>query len=318
MIQQNKLNIPILLLVFNRIDTTKVVLDRIKDLKPTKLYIGSDAARENNDIEKIKVQELRDYILNFIDWECEVKTLFQEKNLGCKYAVSGAIKWFFSQEEKGIVIEDDVVPSINFFYFCQEMLEKYKDNLNVGSISGRNDIGMLDNYEEKDYYFINKFICWGWASWSNRVLSNDVEYGNTSTVDKSIYDNISSKENMIVQASIGLIKSKQVNSWAYPFDLSFRLKNQLCLIPAKNMVRNIGLDVAGAHSNGGSSDVARYFDDFMPVFNKNKVVKSNDLFLNKFIHMRYKNIVYLYLFSKIEYLGWFRKIMKRVKYLWIK
>ncbi len=114
------LNTAVLFLVFNRLDVTKQVFGAIKQAKPPRLYIAADGARETKDGEELKVEEVRDFILSNIDWECEVKTLFRENNFGCKYAVSGAIDWFFENEEMGIILEDDCLPSQSFFWFCEE------------------------------------------------------------------------------------------------------------------------------------------------------------------------------------------------------
>jgi hypothetical protein len=118
--QSSKLSTPLLFLVFNRLDTTKKVFEEIRRAKPNKLYVAADGPR--NDQEKDKTDAVRKYILENIDWKCKVKTLFREKNLGCKYAVSGAIDWFFNNEEMGMILEDDCLPSQSFFRFCQDML----------------------------------------------------------------------------------------------------------------------------------------------------------------------------------------------------
>ena len=91
---------PILFLIFNRPDTTKKVFDAIKKVAPSKLYIASDGPRENKENEFNLCQESRS-IINEIDWNCEIKLLFREKNLGCKIAVSSAIDWFFQHENEG-------------------------------------------------------------------------------------------------------------------------------------------------------------------------------------------------------------------------
>lgn len=109
------LNTPVLFLVFNRLDTTKQVFEAIRQAKPPRLYVAADGAREEKKGEEQKVKAVREYILNNIDWNCEVKTLFRDKNLGCKYAVSGSINWFFENEEMGIILEDDCLPSQSFF-----------------------------------------------------------------------------------------------------------------------------------------------------------------------------------------------------------
>ena len=303
--------IPIIINLFNRIEPIKKLMKILLQVKPSKLYIASDGYRTDIDGEVEKVDEVRKYILANITWECEVKTLFREKNLGCKYALHGAVQWFFQQEERGIVLEDDILPSLSFFTFCEKMLEMYRDDKRIGSISGRNELGQCQT--NLDYSFTSKFFCWGWASWSDRVLDNNVELANTSIVNGNIYKGLHFKEQLLLEGMIGLIKSKQVNSWAYPYDLSFRQKRQLCLIPSKNMIQNIGLDIIGAHSNGGSEDSIEYFDSYLPKFNSDIIVKANNKFMNKFIEQRYLNIVTLYIFSKIEYLGKIRKIVKNIK-----
>ena len=109
---------PVLFIVFNRIDTTQKVFDQIKKYRPEKLYLASDGARLEIDTEVQDVQEIRDFLIFNIDWDCEVKTKFSEHNLGCKYGPQDAISWFFENEESGIILEDDCLPSQSFFGYC--------------------------------------------------------------------------------------------------------------------------------------------------------------------------------------------------------
>ncbi|MCX7759372.1 MAG: nucleotide-diphospho-sugar transferase, partial [bacterium] len=104
----------VLLLTFKRLDTTRQVFEMIRKAKPPRLYIAGDGPRDWVEGEKEKVKAVRDYVMNNIDWNCEVKTLFRDKNLGCGRAVSEAITWFFEHEEMGIILEDDTVPSLSF------------------------------------------------------------------------------------------------------------------------------------------------------------------------------------------------------------
>ena len=120
------LNTAVLFLVFSRLDTTKQVFESIRQAKPPRLYIAADGAREVKEGEAEKVKAVRDYITSNIDWECEVKTLFREQNFGCKMAVSGAIDWFFQNEEMGIILEDDCLPSQSFFGFVRIYLKSIK------------------------------------------------------------------------------------------------------------------------------------------------------------------------------------------------
>ena len=114
-------SIPILINTFNRIRPVKELLSVLSIIKPKRLYIASDGHRKHVKNEIYKVDEIRKYILDNIDWECEVKTLFRDENLGCKYALHGAVQWFFNQEKKGIVLEDDILPSLHFFTFTSNV-----------------------------------------------------------------------------------------------------------------------------------------------------------------------------------------------------
>ena len=120
----NLLKTPVLFLVFNRPDTTKKVFEKIRLAKPRKLYVVSDGSREGNIRDREKIKIVRE-IVTRIDWQCKLKTLFRDENLGCKKGVSQAISWFFENEEQGIILEDDCLPSQSFFWFCEELLEKY-------------------------------------------------------------------------------------------------------------------------------------------------------------------------------------------------
>ena len=153
----------VLFLVFNRPDTTLKIFNAIRDLKPSRLYLASDGPRKNIDGEKEKVDIVRK-IVTAVDWDCDVKTLFREKNLGCGVGVSEAITWFFQNEKEGIILEDDDLPHPDFFIFCESMLDRYRNNHEILTISGNNfQNGNIRG--EASYYFSKYFHSWGWASW---------------------------------------------------------------------------------------------------------------------------------------------------------
>lgn len=158
------LHTPVLFLVYKRPDTTRQVFEAIRQAKPPRLYIAADGPKKDLPEEAEKVKQVRDIVLSGVDWDCEVETLFRDENLGCKYGVSGGIDWFFENEEEGIILEDDTLPSQSFFWFCQELLERYKDDKRIMAISG-------DNFQNGikrgacSYYFSRYNHIWGWASW---------------------------------------------------------------------------------------------------------------------------------------------------------
>ena len=101
-ITPHRLDKALLFLIFNRLHTTKKVFETIRKAKPPRLYVAADGPRESQEGEAEKVHAVRKYVMKNIDWDCEVNTLIREKNLGCKYAVSEAIDWFFENEQISI------------------------------------------------------------------------------------------------------------------------------------------------------------------------------------------------------------------------
>lgn len=151
----------ILFIIFKRKETALKVLEIIKQVKPKYLYIAADGWRDEN--EKIKCLETREAVLKAINFECEIKTLFRDKNLGCCDGVAGAIQWFFENVEQGIILEDDCLPEISFFDYCEKLLNYYKDNERIMHITG--DSPLDRKVGEASYYFATIQHCWGWASW---------------------------------------------------------------------------------------------------------------------------------------------------------
>lgn len=177
------LNTAVLFLVFNRLDTTKKVFAEIRKARPPRIYVASDGPRAERFGEADKVKKVRDYIIDNIDWDCEVKTLFREQNLGCKYAVHDSIQWFFRHENQGIILEDDILPTSQFLFAMEVFLNKYKKNDSIAAVCGRNELYDKNN-KNSIPLLTTKFWCWGWATWANRVQGINIELGYNSKLKK--------------------------------------------------------------------------------------------------------------------------------------
>ena len=168
-----KLMLPVAFIIFNRPDTTERVFAEIANAKPPKLLVIGDGPRTGRPGEAEKVAATR-AIIQRVDWDCKVLTNFSEVNLGCKKRVSSGIDWVFEQVEEAIILEDDCLPDITFFRFCQEMLERYRGDQRIGMISGDN-FQFGRRYGDDSYYFSKYVHIWGWATWRDRwVGSYDV------------------------------------------------------------------------------------------------------------------------------------------------
>lgn len=241
---------PVLFLIFNRPDTTEQVFNEIKRAKPKYLYVASDWPRENKDWEAEIVEKTRKLVIDNIDWDCEVKTLFREKNLWCKYAVSWAITWFFENVEQWIILEDDCLPAQSFFWFCQELLEKYKDDMRISSISW--SMPYNDWIKINSDYFISKYSrIWWWATWKWFWNLYDVEIKTRPFIKSSkIHKNylqykleIRNREEKWDKCYNG-----QIDTWDYQLYLYKVLSCSYTIVSTKNLVSNIWFNENATHT----------------------------------------------------------------------
>lgn len=247
---------PILFLVFNRPSNTKAVFEKIREIKPSKLYIAADGPRENKIGELELCGEVR-AITNLIDWDCDLKTLFRDKNLGCKLAVSGGISWFFEHEEEGIIIEDDVLPLMSFFPYCEELLNKYRNDESVAVITGNNLI-TTKFQPEGSYFFSHYANIWGWATWKrvwekyDRDLVHWEEWSRSDNF-KKISDDTPFFE-FYWKDQINAVQKGKTDTWDFQFFYSCWRMNGLCAVPKNNLTDNLGFDANATHTTGKMPD----------------------------------------------------------------
>jgi hypothetical protein len=244
---------PVLFLTFNRLDTTKQVFSVIRQIKPKYFYIASDGPRADHEGEKAKVEAVRRYMLDNIDWDCEIKTLFRDKNLGCGKGPASAITWFFEQVEQGIILEDDCIPSIGFFSYCAALLERYKDNEKIYHVAGDNPLGLVDIPDS--YYFARIQHCWGWATW--RRAWNKYDYDMPGLMDFVTQKKINKIFRRKCDREYWLnifkkMEKHQTDVWDYQWTYTIFRNEGLCINPAKNLVSNIGFGGDGTHTFGNS------------------------------------------------------------------
>ena len=243
------LNVAVLFLVFNRLEHTIEVFKSIQLAKPPRIYIAADGAREGVNGEQDKVDHIREFITNNIDWDCEVYTLFRKNNLGCKLAVNNAISWFFKHEEMGIILEDDCLPSQSFFWYCEELLNRYKNSKDIFCINGIGEFKLSKEFNS-DYSFTKYIHLWGWASWRRVWDRYDVNISdwmeNKLNLLDIVSDNINTKKywKRVLQ---GVYDSK-IDTWDYQFSYLILKNHGKCIIPKVNLVSNIGFGTNATHT----------------------------------------------------------------------
>lgn len=242
----SKIDVAVLLLFFARPEQTALVFEQIKKARPSKLFLYQDGAREGRKDDIEGIMKCRK-IVEDIDWDCEVYKMYQEKNYGCDPSEYISQKWMFSIVDKGIILEDDDVPSQSFFPFCKELLDKYENDTRINMISG---MCHMDQVEiEDDYFFSKHGPIWGWATWKRTIDLWDSSY--SFLKDKYICD-LLIKNGDMTEEYFNLC-NKHLNSGREHYESILRcsriLNNQLAIIPKKNLISNIGLTVDAVHCN---------------------------------------------------------------------
>jgi hypothetical protein len=239
---QKQFNVPILFLVFNRPSTTKVVFDIIRKVRPTKLYLSADGPRKNKAGEQQKCDEVKS-ILATIDWPCDVKRLFRDDNLGCGKGVSSGISWFFENELEGIILEDDCVPDLSFFPYCAELLDRYRNDQRIMEISGNTIWAYDSDRTEYSYSFSHHNGIWGWASWRRAWNLYDYEMKQYPKIKgkgflEQTFNSIYEKDyfNFVFERTYLFPHI----TWDYQWEFVKRINSGLTIVPALNMVVNIG------------------------------------------------------------------------------
>ena len=249
-----------LLIIFNRPDTTRSVFESIREAKPRRLYIAADGPRPGVASDIARCDEARK-VVSVIDWDCEVKTLFREKNLNCGRAPSSAISWFFTHEHEGIILEDDCLPAQSFFWFCEELLARYRNDNRVMHIGGNNFLNGWQRDKEYSYYFSRSGHIWGWATWRRAWKHFDYNislYGKLKQKDyfANFFMHWPEKVYRLRKFDNTVEPERRVDWWDYQWDFARYVHSGLAIVPERNLVQNIGFGQWATHTTNKNSPTA--------------------------------------------------------------
>ena len=246
---KDHLETSILFITFRRPDTTAKVFEAIKQAKPERLYVAQNFPGSDTPEDIKKWTDVRS-ILENVDWDCEVKRLYRTKYLTAKASISTAIDWFFQNEKEGIILEDDCLPDSTFFQFCEELLERYRDDERIAMISGDNfQFGKIEM--EESYYFSRYTHIWGWASWRRSWNNYDVHMKHWPLIrDKKCLQDMFHNEKAVRYWTSIFDKTYMgnIDTWDYQWLFTCWIQNQLTILPSVNLVKNIGFGKEAVHT----------------------------------------------------------------------
>ncbi len=255
------LETPVVSIIFNRPGVTGRVLAEIAKARPPALWVIADGPRPNRPGEKEKVAETRALVEQFerrLNWPCQVRRNFSETNLGCKKRVATGLDWAFSGCEQAIILEDDCLPTGEFFNFCQELLDRYREDRRVMSIGG---INFQDGRPRStsSYYFTKYFHCWGWASWRRAWQHYDLSMqswpefkalGGLHTFADT------DREEAYWDKTLTAAYDDQIDTWDYALFYSWMTQRGLQILPNANLVSNLGFGDGATHTTNQDGRLA--------------------------------------------------------------
>lgn len=255
-------NIPIALFLFKRIDKPLEVIKQIAKVAPARLYLLADGGRTEE--EKVQAAKCREAIEHAITWDCEVVKKYEHENIGVYSNIADGAKWVFEREKYAIFLEDDNLPELSFFRFCEDVLAKYHDDTRVLWICGTN---YLKEYEPEDgssYVFTKNMMPCGWASWAdkfNKFYDGELELWQEKYVQgrlkgEYLYKKLYYQDKYNFEYELDAKKWRgKFYSWDYQMSFSMRVHNVCAVVPKFNQIKNIGVDNDSTHGGNSLEDV---------------------------------------------------------------
>lgn len=233
----------VLFIVFNRPEPTRAVFAAIRAARPSRLYVAADGPRAHRAGEAERCAEVR-AIATAVDWPCQVQTLLRGQNLGCRRAVSGAISWFFEHEPEGVIIEDDCLPSPDFFRFCAFALAHWRDDPRVLHIGGH----VLVPRAGAAMGYSRTVPIWGWATWRRAWALYDERDECRHALAQLPLGAWFGRQAGRLRRSVEAIYRPGVDAWGGRWLTSVLAARGLSVLPGQNLVSNIGFGPEATHT----------------------------------------------------------------------
>ena len=248
--------VPVLLILFNRPEPTRLVLEAVRQARPARLYVAADGPRPAHPTDAARCAETRALVMAGVDWPCQVRTLFGTTNQGCGLGPAAAISWFFEQEPEGIVLEDDCLPTPDFFRFCAELLPRYRTDTRVMHIGGNNlarEAHQPVTPGGDSYHFSGRVHSWGWASWRRAWQHFDFTLALLPQLRRrralaDVYPSRLERWFWLRKFEAVRTGPQPAHIWDYQWHFAVAAHGGLAIVPAVNLVANIGFGAEATHT----------------------------------------------------------------------
>jgi len=244
------MNTPVAFLIFNRPALTERVFERICEARPPRLLVVADGPRTSHPDDAEKCKLAREIVDTGVDWPCEVLRNYSPINLGCRRRVASGLAWVFENVDEAIILEDDCLPDPTFFRYCEELLEKYRNDERIMVISGCK-LFREEKVRRESYFFVRYPFIWGWASWRRAWKYYDVEMRLWPRAKQMGWIESILKDKRWIRelcAAFDKTHSGRLDTWDSQLAFACLLQSGLCTSPAHNLVSNIGFGGDATHT----------------------------------------------------------------------
>ena len=253
-------DIPVLICSYNRPELLRELLNFLRENQILNVYFYSDGPK-SDDESIIAVKATRSIFREFFPVHPKNKSFLANENLGCRNGMNAAITWFFQQVDFGVILEDDCMPSRDFFRFIHEVRLTTIDRNDVFCLAGSRNLGSpITSHTLSSFPFI-----WGWATWSEKWEKYKLNFDDANELsrrkakevysfrkgDSRVLNNFQKlRFEFFWTVLLKLAGTARLDTWDYSLIATLWREEQKCVVPQVNMVVNVGFNEMATHTKG--------------------------------------------------------------------
>jgi len=246
---------PVAIILYRRPRLVGELLNILQAHQPERVWLIADGPKQENREEAGLCLEARREAERGITWDCRVRKIYAEKNLGLRRNVEQGLDALFTEESEAIILEEDCHPTPDFFPFCEAMLERYRNEPKVAGVSGNCFLPKTVT-PSADYFFSRYLHIWGWATWARSWNAYDREKWSWPAREyREFFPHANRTEENYWNRIFAGVSSGEINTWDYPWVSYFWKMGWVSITPAQNLVNNRGFGAEATHTKDRSVDV---------------------------------------------------------------